>query len=132
MNSTILLQIPQFILNIIFIPIFIYFQNAEVSDYHSQSIFTLNYASIILVLNFLHIYFCYHNWSSKIKMKGETKLNERNSENECRRSSHQVETELLERSKSKDEKEEGGESAEISNHRGINALFYNILHIIRW
>ena len=65
-------------------------------------------------------------------MKGETKLNERNSENECRRSSHQFETEMLERSKSKDEKEEGGESAEISNHRGINALFYNILHIIRW
>ena len=123
MNSAILLQIPQFILNIIFISIFIHFHNVEVSVYsnyygyqawNTASFFTLNYGSIILILNFIHIYFCYNNWSGKIRLKEESKLNERISGNEFRRSSIQFQSEMLTRSK--DEKEEKGEeNTELSN-----------------
>ena len=121
MNSAILLQIPQFILNIIFISIFIHFQNVEASVYsnyygykawNTASFFTLNYGSIILILNFIHIYFCYNNWSGKIRLKEETKLNERISGNEFRRSSPQCE--MLIRSKDKKE-EKGDENSELSN-----------------
>ena len=73
LNSTILLQPIQFLVSLIFLSIFISWKS-QYHDITSNDInrvfnyITLGYPTVILLIGVLNIYFCFINWSWKIKI----------------------------------------------------------------
>lgn len=81
LNSTILLQPIQFLVSLIFLSIFISWK----SQYHDIAFndinrvfnyITLGYPTVILLIGVLNIYFCFINWSWKIKITSSSSVQE--------------------------------------------------------
>ena len=73
MNQAILLQPVVFLVNVIFIPIYIsykeyFYRSSSDPSQYRYSLFLLDYPTIILILHFANIFFCYLNFKSKLSI----------------------------------------------------------------
>ena len=84
MNQAILLQPCIFLINVIFIPIYISFKDqytysgSSNPSYYRYSLFTLDYPTIILILHFTNIFLCFLNFKSKLNIISEGKADPEN------------------------------------------------------